>query len=718
MQSKRFFLVLFTAVVAGSCYCPSAFAQSSFDEASRNNPAVAAILQLPRESASQELQVIFTLIDLGEMEAAAELWKSFSQRNLDDSTLRQLVSQFGTARFLKLARQDQELLEGAQDFATKSLEASARFVRDPKRLAQLIGKLNDPTPAVRNAARVDLAATSTAGAVACLEALAKATAKQERTNLLLALLELRPEVDPLIVAVLANSEGQLRRDLCELAGHMHLTQTTPWLGAFCTGLENDQSVVSAAASALAKQGFTLPTAAETRALIWTELRRAEAGVSSSRRPTAEIDDWWSFDRSSGKVTAQQLPRQTRELLSTTRLSGLLLNLPGTTPDDQRTALIYAYQAAQALEQPLEPALQEKVLGMEVDELSHALEHALKADSILASKALIQLLGKRQDPLALKSIAGKPAPLAKALKHPDRSVRFRALEAVMEIKPTSTFAGASGMAPALWFFATGAGKPQVIAASSQVGVAQDWSGYLRGLGYDAITTATGRETIRAAIQSTRLQFLVIDSDINRPTLREVVYQLRSNLGTAHTPIAIFSSLENLAEAKELAKTHEYLFAVPRPHRHDVMQSIVDRLKTRLPGETSGDERTAQAARALNWIGELLETGHPYDELLRGSEQVGQALYVKELTAPALRVLAVLGTATSQRQLVDLASTGVVSIESRHAAVSAFATSVKRFGKLLSNEQLQLQYDRYNASESADAKTQAVLGKLLDVLESRP
>ena len=718
MQTKLLRLLVIALMATLPCCCLSAFAQFSLESVSDDNPAVAAIMQLPRESTSQELQAIFTLIDLGEMDAAAELWKSFSQREPDDTAMRQLVSQFGTARFLKLARQDREQFAGAENFVTKSLETTARFARDPKRLSELIGKLSDPSEEVRNAARVDLAATSTAGAAACLEALANATTKQERTNLLLAILELRPEADPLVVAVLANSRGQLRRDLCELTGHMRLTQGMPWLAAFCSGVGNDSSVVSAAISALSKQGFSLPSPAEARALIWTEIRRAEAGISSSRRPSVEIDNWWNFDSSTGKLTALELPRQSRELLATERLARILLDLPGATLADQRTALIYAYQVAQELDQPLEEALQERVIALDVAELSHALELALKEHSLLASKTLIQLLGQRQDPFALKSVAGNPAPLAKALKHPERSVRFLALQSIMKIQPTETFAGASGVAPALWFFATGAGKPQTIAASSQLGVSQEWSGFLRGLGYDAISTATGSETIRQAVQSTRLQFLILDSDISRPALREVIYQLRSNLSTAHTPIAIFSSLENLAEAKELAETHEHLFAVPRPHRHEVMNDLVERLQQELSEETLREERIAQAIQALNWLGELLDTGHPYDELLRGSEKVGQTLFVEELTKPSLRVLAVLGTSTSQHHLVDLASSGVASIETREAAVAAFATSVQRFGKLLSNDQLQRQYDRYNASESADAETQAVLGRVLDVLESRP
>jgi hypothetical protein len=38
-------------------------------------------------------------------------------------------------------------------------------------------------------------------------------------------------------------------------------------------------------------------------------------------------------------------------------------------------------------------------------------------------------------------------------------------------------------------------------------------------------------------------------------------------------------------------------------------------------------------------------------------------------------------------------------------------------LLTTDQILLQYNRYNASETADADTQRVLGSLLDTIESR-
>ena len=52
-----------------------------------------------------------------------------------------------------------------------------------------------------------------------------------------------------------------------------------------------------------------------------------------------------------------------------------------------------------------------------------------------------------------------------------------------------------------------------------------------------------------------------------------------------------------------------------------------------------------------------------------------------------------------------------------AAEAFRASVAAHGVLLTTDQILAQYDRYNASETADAATQKVLARVLDVIEKK-
>ena len=78
---------------------------------------------------------------------------------------------------------------------------------------------------------------------------------------------------------------------------------------------------------------------------------------------------------------------------------------------------------------------------------------------------------------------------------------------------------------------------------------------------------------------------------------------------------------------------------------------------------------------------------------------------------------LGTGKSQEALANFASQSGYSIDKREIATKCFADSVERFGTLLTTDQIQQQYDRYNASESDSKEVQKLMGQMLDAIEKR-
>jgi hypothetical protein len=322
---------------------------------------------------------------------------------------------------------------------------------------------------------------------------------------------------------------------------------------------------------------------------------------------------------------------------------------------------------------------------------------------------------------LATVDGMPSPLAAALLSPVRELRFAALAAVMELAPRQAFPGASHMPQALWYFAAGSGDATAVAAAPIVVRSSDWAGQLRGLGYDAMPATSGLGALHAAFDrstSSRLAVIVLDEELSRPEIREVVYQLRSMDRTARVPILVVSSVDGLRDAERLAADDPLLLAAPRPHGEGALAELVARTIALTDTPLADDEvRRAQAAQALDWIAALLEQGSPpYDELRRDALLVHRALLVGELSEPAIRVLAALGTADSQAALADYASASSLPIEARRRAAEALAGSLQRFGTQLTSEEILRQYDRYNAT-SDNADSEQVLGGILDVLESK-
>ncbi len=586
--------LLSTALSTTAWAQPEETTTLSLTEAALRGPAVASVLDMPRDTPTQQLGAIFTLLDLGEADVAQMLWKDFSRDDLGEETQAALVSKFGAARFLKLARlenpsEDASELAGARGFAESCLEASAKVSSDPKRLAKLISELSSESAEIRQAARSDLAVTGDAGAIACLEALAQATDPQPRTELMLTLARMRPGVEPMLIAAIAGGHGQFRRDVVELSGYLHLQDAIPWLAAIAAGADNDPTVVSTARTALAKMGLSSPSAEEARSLIRSEIWRLETLPVSNENDAI----WWSWQHTTppimnpgpGKLVSHQHPVATINKLANFRLATVLNAIGEPSEEDRQTELIYWMET-------IEVSAKAEVLDWEkysTQVLSETLANALHGDHLAAATQCAAQLGHRADAAALQSMGGKRSALAAALTHSNSEMRYAALKAIMAIKPQQTFAGASGVSPALWHFAT------------------------------------------------------------------------------------FSKGEKQPE------------------------------------------HTKQAAAALGWLAELLETGHPYDEMLRDAKRISLTLYQPELTKPTLRVLAVLGTADSQQLLLNFISTDTLPIETRHMASKALATSVGRYGKLLTSDEILHQYDRYNASETADSETQEVLGEVLDLLE---
>ena len=699
---------------------PTAFAQeagSALVDAAQQSPAVAAVLDTPREKPADMLAAVFTLMNLREYAVAAEVFKPITEANLSASDQAELVRQFGTAQFLELARESSEHgIAGGREFAETALAASATEAAKPQRLTQLISELSSDDAAVRQAARNDLAATGTPAAQACLEALAAASDKQQRSDLLAALAEMGPVVDPLIIAALADGQGQLRRDVAELSGHQHLLEALPWLATIAAGGESDAEIVATAQAALIKIGLSIPDQDDARALIKRELEKIDAGIPTDSLPN-ETGLWWSFDEASKKFSSRELISCERRSLIHARLAENYLALATATAAERQLAIISAVEAAHMLGDKPSAEITALAQSLTTQELNASLAAALATNRINAAIACVNLLAERADLTAIQSLDGSPSPLVQAIAHPNRELKFVALTALMKIHPTDSFAGASHVPQALWLLAAGAGTEQALVGAPSIAHATEWAGNLRGLGYEVTPSVTGIELIQQALAAPRLALVLVDSDIGKPLVREVVYQLRAQPQLAHTPIAVLCANEDLYLGEQLAKADKRLLAVSRPHTPEAMKSIVDRLGELSETQLTADERTAHAVQAIEWLGQLLAEDARYDELLRDAAILEQSVYNPALTKPALQALAHVGTAGSQHTLVDFVSLESQPLELRQLAADSFAKSRERFGVLLTAAEIAQQYDRYNASETASAETQQVLGQVLDILEKK-
>jgi CheY-like chemotaxis protein len=363
------------------------------------------------------------------------------------------------------------------------------------------------------------------------------------------------------------------------------------------------------------------------------------------------------------------------------------------------------------------AMEQLLSAADGDLLSMVLYAAMKHDFVESAIAAASALGKQGDVAALFVAAPNPSPLARALEYPSRRVRFAALAAIMTLDPPAAFPGASRVPETLGYFTTGAAERRAVVAMPVADHATTLAGRLAATGIEAEPATRGATAVALAQQSSDLELVVVDMDIHGSGVRDVIYALRTNPATGHVPIGLVATSDRLDAAHNLADQHERIVAFPRPQNDATLAELLERLQAVSGREqVSPDQRAAMAGQSLTWLGQLLAREHSFYDLRRQAPVVEAALYLPAMTGKAVEALAVVGTPSSQRSLVDFASHLTVPIGDRRAAAEAFAKSVELHGILLTEDQILSQYNRYNSSESLDADTQQVFGSLLDTIES--
>jgi CheY-like chemotaxis protein len=646
---------------------------------------VRAALELPRREPADYLRAVIWLIDLGRSELAKPILEELSRLQLTDKQRAALVNEFGSGTMLKLARSEDLAPAGAQ-FADACMAAAAAAANDPQRIARLVAELTDPSLEVRVAARNDLAATGRTGVIATLEALARERVAERRAAIADAAAAMQPLVAGPLLAMLSTDDAALRAEVESLLAQLGFIQAAPFL---------HQS----------------PAAAE-QALV-AAIARYSAGTPPFALDEANRAEIWHWNDAASSLSSARYSADDARVIWMARLARALAQLRPNNRLYQRQAWVLGLQAAGLVGAPAV-----SLASLETSLVNDVLGDALRSDYAHAAVAAAHELGRRRDSHVLFTSSGDPSPLANALTHANRGVRFAALQSIMALDPRSPFPGSSRVPKVLAWFAKGAGERRAVVAMPTNLMATDLAGMLSARGLEADATNHGRAAIDRARDLADLEMIFVDMDLAGPDVRQVLYELRTAPETGQVPIALLAADGRLTAARRLAGEHDRVISVPRPHTAEVLGRSVDALNELAAREAeSANERAMQAMQAMNWLAKLLASDHSFYDLHRTAPAIEAALYHPGAARLALPSLSRLGTPESQQLLVNFASETTLPIPARAQAAEAFAASVIKFGLLLTTDEILTQYDRYNASATADGETQRVLSQLLDVIESR-
>ncbi len=684
---------------------------------------VLAIRQSNPTTPEQLGQAIRNVVHLGRPDEAKKYIGQLLAGSPDESTLVDLHRTLGSAMFMQMARDSRFAPEGPT-LAKAVLDAAYAASHDPAHLAELIDKLSDADSAIRHTALVDLRSGGTDAVIALLGVLADSSRSAEHLAVRATLVNLKEvSIGPLVGALETRDEALLPQVIVVLS-RLNASQVTPHLLRPYFTSDPDALVRKAAEYGLKKLLGELPTQHDAESFLARDTQAYLDGKLLGHVDYENMIAFWSWDAAKNEPVERRYPSATASLMMAARLAGDLYAIAPSNIDHRRlylTALLESSKRAGGLAQPLatgDGTAHATAAALGVDAIADVLEYALAHDKTAAATGAIEVLRDIGDSQLLRSSSGRPSALALCLKHPDRRVQFAAVETIMKLDPVEPFAGASYLTEALGYFASTVGSRRVLVAHPRTDLAQTLVGMLQDIGFEADTAQTGRQALRLSVQYPDYEFVLVSDAVDNPAAGELIQQLRRDPRTTALPIGLMARQELFEQMQRLTEFDPLGETFPRPHDVASVALASRRLLERSGDELAVfDERMAHATTALSHLARLAEHSDKYAfyDLLRIEPTVVQALNTAQLTDQAARVLGFFGTPSAQRSLVEFASQNVRQLSNRQAAAAAFSAAISKRGLLLARNEIQVQYDRYNQSQTLDSETQAVLGSLLDAIE---
>jgi HEAT repeat protein len=686
------------------------------------DPAVDTIVESKPTTPRGMLQAAISLAALDRPDLAKQFLDQLLAAKPDAAVLADLARQFGSDTLLQLAG-NKLLNPQAERVVDQIFAAAAVERRDPARLAAFIKQLSDPSPNRQLGAATALRDAGAAAVPLLVKTLADPDQAKAHALAHEVLASIGQGAVPPLVAAISAPNSAMQAAAISALGEIRAQQdTVPYLLVPYLSAKSAPEVRRAAATALQQLVGSLPTKADAVTILSREARsylKRERPLAGDESANVAI---WHWDPAAKTLVSQEYPPARASAFIAARLAGDLLALDPQSVADRRMYLIGLLESAvyrAGIDSPLPtgPGTEnEEVARFGIDAVNDALAEALATGHVAAAKGAAQILGNSGHGRLLTATGAPPSPLVQALRSHDGRLRVAAAQAVMRLKPTAPFAGSSYLTDVLADMSAATGHRRAAIAFPTMQVLQQLAGMTNAFGVETDTATNGQQLFAAATASPDIELILVSARINHSTAVEVVQQLREDPRTADIPICVMAELDERAFAEQSFRGIPRVFVELRPPSLVEMKRIANR-----GAQMAGDRlmpvklRQQEAVWALDALSALAVLPQEIANVRRYESTIERALYSPLTSSHAAAVLAQLGTPSSQRVLIDLASIGSQPIEVRKAAGAAFRQSVRQFGLRLSPSEILTQYDRYNQSAKLDKETKQLLGALLDLIE---
>ncbi len=503
-------------------------------------------------------------IDVGKYDLAAVHLRNFLNFKPSDADLVKLADEVGVAAFLRLRnirkwsddpKVNKEALDNVEQLIKRVTDAVNKVRRDPERIQGYIKNLT-ASPEEHAYALKELAKSGGVVVPYLIDALRRAS-PEDRVRYLDTLERLGPDTIPPMVAALDSNNPQLQVDLIRIfrkrysAGTASIIrrEVVPNLWFFANSPSQPDEVRRQATAALS---FFLETPPGKLPPAKFELTRLAENyylhrVTFANPNAVTVWRWDGQEVVEGWPGAPTINADKAEEYYGMRFAGQALRLdPAYTPAQVvlLSLILDKTQSKAGLDKSLERADPQvhDLLGTVQPALVNAvLERALDEQRLTVILGAVRDIGERKEISALRPMAGRLAPLVRALYYPDRRVQMAAVEALLQI-PNSAASRETTRVVEVLRRAVAVEpevrqRPKVLIGYFNENLRNQIAAVVTAIGYDAVAVSTGREMMQRLGQASDIALLLFEEELPNPGLFQLLGQLRSDRFAGQLPILL-------------------------------------------------------------------------------------------------------------------------------------------------------------------------------------
>lgn len=672
------------------------------------------------ETADQILDAVETLLNVGAVADARFYLDRLIAKNLAPQQLFDLYQVRGPEFFYQLHATD-ELAPNGRELAKLVLATAKTYAMSPQRIDQLVRQLSDEKIDVRSSAFNQLKRIGPPAYAAMFEVFADASRETEFSGVRGAAGRLGDDATQVLIAAARSKNPRVATESIVALTRLRSTEAMEVVGYLYLSPKTPASVKELAADALQRNYGSVDAQQLYRDIqdhAKASLKVIETNFDSQATVLA-----WNFNDVSNKFQQKRIPTTLAAKRAAAVKAEMLYEIDPDSAFNRQLFLLTQLEAAKrdaGPDQIIEAkTLLKKFGNPSPAELNDLLKQALRLKLMPAAIGICELIRQQADVASL--LTGSRSQLIEAMLSGDRHLQFAAFEAVVAIDPQTAFPGSSHVMEMAAFLAKSEGTQKAMVGHLLGPSSQPYSSVVAATGLKVSSARNGREFYNQSITSPDFELFIVTQALAKPSARELIQLLRSDWRTAGTPIAFVANdagpLENL---EILARTDPLLRPLQLSFNSKIVASQIDEIRSLSSSwPVTAAHHLLHGQVAIGWMMKMIDQRdtHGFYQIQRHQESVYRLLAVDSYTEKAFQMIAKMGTEKSQQALADFASQSGNPIEQRKLAAAGFSAAVKKFGTLLTTDQIQQQYDRYNASQSQPKEVQKLMADMLDAIEQR-